>query len=134
MNGMTIRKLEDGDYLVHFDCDLRAAHERRIFVASDENGTPLSPERVPILVRIGRGRRIAKLYASGQCKTNVSIAKELGLSEFMITRFVRLTFLSPIVVKKLVSGEIPAASVMALGDKLHQMPLWRDQHKALGIE
>ena len=55
------------------------------------------------------------------------------MSQSRISRITRTAFLSPIIIEKVITGKIPASKVSALADRLSMMPLWADQHKALGI-
>ena len=52
----------------------------------------------------------------------------------MISRITRSAFLSPVIVEKVITGQIPAQKVSLLADKLISLPLWADQHRLLGID
>ena len=41
---MQIQRLDDGDFLIHIDCDLRSVAERKMFIAKDEDGNAIVPE------------------------------------------------------------------------------------------
>ena len=58
---MTIRKLNDGSFIVHYPCDLRMINERKNFVKVDGMGRPKNPEEVPIIVKLGRAYRMSEL-------------------------------------------------------------------------
>ena len=130
---MKITRLEDGDFLVHIDCDLRSLAERKRFVAVDSNGVPPHPEAVPIIVRLARARKMVEMLISGTYSCRQELGDVFGMSQSRISRITRTAFLSPIIVEKVIRGQIPASKVAALADRLSTMPLWADQHKALGI-
>ena len=52
----------------------------------------------------------------------------------MVNGNLNVSDIIPIIVEKVVTGKLPAAKVAALADKLSTLPLWADQHKALGID
>ena len=52
----------------------------------------------------------------------------------MISRITRSAFLSPVIVEKVITGQILAQKVSLLADKLIALPLWADQHRLLGID
>lgn len=131
---MRISKLDNGDFLVHIACDLRSLAERKRFVAVDAFGMPNHPEAVPIIVRIARARKMVEMLASGTYTCCQDLGDAFGMSQSRISRITRTAFLSPIIVEKVVTGKLPAAKVAALADKLSTLPLWADQHKALGID
>lgn len=131
---MQIQRLNDGDFLIHIDCDLRSAHERKMFVAKDENGVLRNPENVPIIVRLGRGRKIVEFLGSGTYKSKREVCEMFGMSASLVSRICRSAFLSPAVVEKLVTGHIPVSRFTEISDQLLANPLWAEQHKLLGIE
>ena len=104
---MQIQRLNDGDFLVHIECDLRLVHERKMFVAKDENGELRNPESVPSLVRLGRGRKMIEMLGSGTYHNKKEIAGMFGMSLPNVSRTIRSALLSPVIVDKLVSGSIP---------------------------
>jgi len=130
---MRITKLEDGDFLVHMECDLWSIAERKRFVSVDSYGIPQHPEGVPIIVRIARSRKMVEMLASGTYSCRSQLGEAFGMSQSRISRITRTAFLSPIIIEKVVTGQLSASRVSALADRLSMMPLWSDQHKALGI-
>lgn len=75
---MTIRKLSDGSFVVHYPCDLRMINERKSFVKLDGMGRPKNPEEVPIIVKLGRAYRMSELMLSGTYKSRQEVADALG--------------------------------------------------------
>ncbi|MGN0854035.1 MAG: hypothetical protein ACI4R9_00780 [Kiritimatiellia bacterium] len=131
---MQIQRLDDGDFLVHMDCDLRSVHERKMFVAKDEDGNLKNPENVPIIVRLARSRKMIELLTSGTYKNKHALGDMFGMSHAQISRTCRTAFLSPVIVEKLISGALPVPRFTAVADKLITLPLWAEQHALLGIE
>ena len=131
---MTIRKLNDGSFIVHYPCDLRMINERKNFVKVDGMGRPKNPEEVPIIVKLGRAYRMSELMLSGTYKSRQEVADALGVSVSLVSRILNCAFVSPVIVEKVLHGEISAAKVMNLVEKVHTLPFWSDQHRFLGIE
>ena len=131
---MQIQRLNDGDFLVHIECDLRSVHERKMFIAKDANGMLRSPENVPIIVRLARARKMIEMLGSGTYHNKQEIAEMFGMSSTQVSRTCRSAFLSPVIVEKLVTGALPFSTFAAVSDKLIALPLWAEQHRLLGIE
>ena len=130
---MRITRLENGEFLIHVDCDLRTIAERKMYVVTDEKGRPKTPELVPIIVRIGRGQKLLEGLLSGTYKTIVEACETLGISKSQGSRIMRYASLSPVIVEGVVSGKLNLDKVNALLDQLLAIPIWTEQHKLLGI-
>ena len=98
---MRIKRLENGDFHIHVDCDLRTARERKLFVKVDENGTPTHPEAMPIIVRLGRAMRMVEMLKSGTYTSQNEVAESMAMSRSMVSRVLRTAFLSPVIVERL---------------------------------
>ena len=131
---MRIKRLQDGDFLVHIDCDLRSIADRRMFVSVDKNGMPMHPELMPTIVKMGRAHKMVEMLASGTYATMKDMAECLDMSSSTIGRIVPAAFLSPEIVHRLIAGKLPSAKVHQLIEKVSAMPLWSDQHAFLGID
>ena len=131
---MQIQRLDDGDFLIHIDCDLRSVAERKMFIAKDEDGNLVNPENVPIIVRLARARKMIEMLSSGTYKNEQEIGDMFGMSQAQVSRLCRSAFLSPVIVEKLVDGTLPLPRFTAVADKLITLPLWAEQHALLGIE
>ena len=126
---MQIQRLNDGDFLVHIECDLRLVHERKMFVAKDENGELRNPENVPILVRLGRGRKMIEMLGSGTYHNKKEIAGMFGMSLPNVSRTIRSAFLSPVIVDKLVSAQSHSHASLPCETR-HVTPLGRTTRSA----
>ena len=131
---MRIQRLDDGDFLVHIDCDLRTISERRLFVTVDKNGMPLHPEVMPLVVKIARAQKMLEMLMSGQFKSREEIAESLGFSRSTAAKIVSVAFLSPEIVRRVVKGTLPTNRVQKLLERINNVPLWADQQAFLGIE
>lgn len=131
---MTIQRLDNGDFQVKFECDLRTVADKKMFVAVDRNGHPKKPEGVPIIVRMGRGRKLLDGILSGEFESQAHAGESIGASKTQSSRLIRLAFLSPEIVEKVLAGRLNAQRTMDLAEKLISIPIWSEQHKALGIE
>lgn len=107
-----------------------------MFVAKDANGMLRNPENVPLIVRLGRARKMTEMLGSGTYHNKREIADMFSMSMSQVSRTCRAAFLSPVIVEKLVTGAIPFARFAAVSDKLIALPLWSESelHALLGIE
>ena len=123
---MQIQRLDDGDFLIHIDCDLRSVAERKMFIAKDEDGNLVNPENVPIIVRLARARKMIEMLSSGTYRNKQEIGDMFGMSQAQVSRLCRSAFLSPVIVEKLVDGTF-AASALHGGRRQahHASPLGR---------
>ena len=131
---MQIRRLANGDIGVHVDCDLRSFAERKMFVATDEKGMPTQPDMVPIIVKFGRGKFILEGILSGTYKSQEHAGQLLQMSVPSVSRLLRMNFLSPFIVEKLISGRLNVSTVMSQIDELIKVPIWSEQHRMVGID
>ena len=60
------------------------------------------------------------------------MAEHLRVDSSCLTRIVRLGHLSPYIVEKIASGDLPHISLETL--MKIQTPIWSEQHKVLGID
>lgn len=127
---MQIQRLNDGDFLIHIDCDLRSVAERKMFIAKDEDGNLVNPENVPIIVRLAQARKVIEMLSSGTYKNKQEIGDMFGMSQAQVSRLCRSAFLSPVIV----DGTLPLPRFTAVADKLITLPLWAEQHALLGID
>ena len=91
---MQIQRLDDGDFLIHIDCDLRSVAERKMFIAKDEDGNLVNPENVPIIVRLARARKMIEMLSSGTYRNKQEIGDMFGMSQAQVSRLCRSVFLS----------------------------------------
>lgn len=131
---MQIQRHNDGDFLVHIECDLRLVHERKMFVAKDENGELRNPENVPILVRLGRGWKMIEMLGSGTYHNKKEIADMFGMSLPNVSRTIRSAFLPFARHRRQACLRLNPIHTLRYRVKLVTLPLWAEQHALLGIE
>ena len=106
---MTVVRLEDDDFLIHYACDLRSQSDKIQFVKTDDSGKPESPDEVPAIVRIGRAHAILDMIVSGTYPSRRSVADALGCNTTTVSRLLNFAFVSPEIIEKFLAGEISAA-------------------------
>ena len=130
---VTISRLENGNLLVHVDCVLKSGSVRQCFVTPDaKGGAAEGMDEVPFVRILGRAQRWKTLLATGVYGSKTELARALGVDKANLTSVLRLPYLSPVIVEKVLSGELADASVRRY--RQLSSPFWYDQHKALGIE
>lgn len=128
---LTIKRLADDDYLVHYPCDLRSQSDKLQYVKTDENGNPKAPDEVPAIVRIGRAHAILDMLASGTYTSRKTVADALGCNITTVSRLLNFAFVSPEIIERFLAGEIPASKVASIAEEVHMMPFWADQSKQI---
>ena len=130
---VTVSRLDNGNVLVHVDCVLKSGAVRQYFVTPDaKGGSAEGVDDVPFVQILGRAQRWKTLLATGAYGSKTALARALGVDKANLTAVLRLPYLSPVIVEKVLSGELADASVRRYGRLAS--PFWYDQHKALGIE
>ena len=76
-------------------------------------------------------RKWQVLLATGVYRDKKSLADALGLSQSYLGRALRLATLSPVIVEKIMLGDLPDISVTKLISLA--TPIWSEQHRLLGI-
>jgi len=107
---------------------------RQTFVVDCGNavdGDETNPETA-VEQTIRRSHKWLELLTSGTYHDRKSLAEALGLSNSYLGRILRFPFLSPIVVQKIMDGELPDISVTKL--MANPSLLWSEQHRLLGID
>ena len=95
-----------------------------VVVPNDDGSSKDEPEKMAVLTALGRSVNWCELLTSATYKNKQALAKALGLSPSYLTKLLRFPFLSPILVSKIVNGELPEASVTKLLEI--NSPFWAD--------
>lgn len=130
---LTISRLDDDDFLVHYACDLRSQMDKMQFVKTDHSGKPEAPGEVPTIVRLGRAHAVLDMMISGTYSSRRTVAEAIGSTTATVSRILNYAFISPEIIERFLAGEIPASKVVAIADKVHMMPFWAEQHRHIGI-
>ena len=127
-----IDTLPDGRIRVRVDCVLQKGTIRRVFTGSGDTAEGTEMEATPMVRALGKAWRMRQLIASNTYRGQTSLCAVLGVSRTHFREHLKLTYLSPVIVEKIMRGELPAATVKKFGGIAS--PLWYEQHKALGID
>ena len=105
---------------------------RRIYVidSQDEWRDKTFVKPTPDILMLAKSYKWLELIASGTYDSASGLAKALGCSEGTLFRALHLPFVSPVIIEKLVRGQIPNLSVASVADRWSL--LWEDQERAFG--
>ncbi len=127
-----MERLPDGRIRVHVDCVLQKGTTRRIFVKTDAESRVAAARTTPMAAALGKAWRMRSLIYDGVYKGKVSVARALGVSRTHFAENINLTYLSPVIVERIMRGDLHDATVERYGRIA--TPFWYEQHKALGID
>lgn len=127
---IAITKLPDGNVRVHVECVLKAGANRHYFQLLSEESNPSRDDYPPIVRLIGKALKWKELLTSGTYRKLDDLASALGLCEAYLRDVLRLAYLSPTIIEKVVRGELPEASVTKYA-KI-DTPLWAEQEERIG--
>lgn len=109
---VAITKLPDGNVRIHVECRLKAGANRRYFQLPVNSSSPSSSQdATPIVQLIGKALKWKELLVSGTYRKMQDLASALGLCEAYVRDVLRLAYLSPPVIERIVRGDLPDASV-----------------------
>ena len=128
---VTITKSAAGNICVHVDCKLKTGGTRQFFVNTAVKELP-KQEASPFVQILARAFKWKEMIVSGTYSDKTKLAHRLGIDKSHLSRCLRLPYLSPVIVEKILNGDIPDGSVERFG-KL-QSPFWFEQHAHLGVE
>ena len=123
---MQSRILENGNLEITVNYVIRGISGRRRIIAPDGR----MDENEPLIVNIARAIRWQKYIDEGRFANTVEMAKSLGLDQGMVARTLRLAMLSPTIIHRIITGDIPkgvslATLRVALPDS------WKEQERLL---
>lgn len=98
---MVIKRLDDDDYLIHFNCDLRAPNEKVNFIRQNASGLPDNPEEIPILARLGKANAMLEMLLSGTYASRGELATALNVNTVTISRTLNFAFVAPEIIEGL---------------------------------
>lgn len=126
---VAITKLPDGNVCVHVNCILKTGANRRYFQLPLAGGNPLHEDYPPIVRLIGKALKWKELMVSGTYRKLEDLAAALGLCEAYLRDVLRLAYLSPQIIERIVRGELPDASVTKYA-KI-DTPVWTEQEERI---
>lgn len=119
------RILENGHLEVTIPYKFRTfSYRRRIVVPGN-----VSPAEDPLVTSIARAFRWQQYIDQGKFKNIAELAKAVGQDRSLVARTLRLMFLSPKVIHKIVIGDIGNLSLAKLRQSVPEV--WEDQEKML---
>ena len=119
------RILENGHLEVTIPYKFRTfSYRRRIVVPGNT-----SPAEDPLVTSIARAFRWQQYIDQGKFKNIAELAKAVGQDRSLVARTLRLMFLSPKVIHKIVIGDIGNLSLAKLRQSVPEV--WEDQEKML---
>ena len=74
------------------------------------------------------------MIEDGTYKNGQQLANALGFDQSYVGRNIRLAFLSPYIVQKIMDGNLPPQISQGLLLEAARRPLWSEQHEMLGID
>ena len=130
---VTITRLDDDDFLIHYACDLRSQSDKIHYIKPNESGKVETPDEIPAIVRLGRAQAILDTMVSGTYASRKAVADALDTTVSTVSRLLNFAFVSPDIIERFLRGEISATKVAEVAESVHSMPLWAEQHKAMGV-
>lgn len=119
------RILENGHLEVTIPYKFRTlSYRRRIVVPGNA-----SPAEDPLVTSIARAFRWQQYIDQGKFKNIAELAKAVGQDRSLVARTLRLMFLSPKVIHRIVIGDIGNLSLAKLRQSVPEV--WEDQEKML---
>jgi len=121
--------LENGNLQVTIPILFRSLNARQKIIFPGE-----LPDNEPLAVALARAFRWQRYIDEGKVKNIRELAKKLGLDESHVGKIMRLRFLSPALVHRIVSGDIPRS--LTLKSLREAIPdIWTEQEvKWIGCE
>ncbi len=121
---MESKILENGNLEITVKYIMRGISGRKRIIMPD---TPLR-ENEPLLRHVARAFRWQKYIDEGKFSNIKEMAHVLGLEQGKVAATIRLTLLSPTIIHRIITGDIP--SKLTLDILRHGIPdLWSEQEK-----
>lgn len=123
-----ITVLENGNVLVSIPITLRESAGRKQIITDQKK---FKAENDPIVLNIARGFYWQEMIDSGKITNIRELAKIMNVNESYVGRTIRLTMLSPEIIRRAIRGTLPEDISLA---KLYKLPdRWEEQLQQLGI-
>ena len=118
------RILEDGRLQVVIPIKFRTISARKKIVIPGSK----SDDATPLVRQIARAFRWQKYIDEGKFRNSVALADAIGLDKSIVAKILRLRFLSPAIVHRIVTGDIPRS--LTLKDLRTAFPdVWSEQEE-----
>ena len=114
--------LENGNLQVSIPIKFRGIGSRHKIVYPGE------VNEAPVIVALARAFRWQKYIDEGKFRNSVALADAIGLDKSVVAKTLRLRFLSPAIVHRIVTGDIPRS--LTLKDLRTSFPdVWSEQEE-----
>ena len=118
------RILEDGRLQVVIPIKFRTISARKKIVIPGSK----SDDATPLVRQIARAFRWQKYIDEGKFRNSVALAEAIGQDKSIVAKILRLRFLSPAIVHRIVTGDIPRS--LTLQDLRTSFPdVWSEQEE-----
>ena len=129
MKQTTTERLENGNIKLTIAVDLQFIGNGKRIVQPDGSEQQDSVREI-LLTAIARGRRWQSYIDDGTVATVKEIAERIGCNESYVARIMRLSLMSPSIIRKIIAGDYPPGLTINRARK--SLPLiWTDQEKIL---
>ena len=129
MKQTTTERLENGNIKLTIAVDLQFIGNGKRIVQPDGSEQQDSVREI-LLTAIARGRRWQSYIDDGTVATVKEIAERIGCNESYVARIMRLSLMSPSIIRKIIAGDYPPGLTINRARK--GLPLiWTDQEKIL---
>ena len=129
MKQTTTERLENGNIKLTIAVDLQFIGNGKRIVQPDGSEQQDSVREI-LLTAIARGRRWQSYIDDGTVATVKEIAELIGCNESYVARIMRLSLMSPSIIRKIIAGDYPPGLTINRARK--SLPLiWTEQEKIL---
>ena len=129
----TIKTLPDGNLQITVEYVFVKRSGRKQIVMEEDRGDPENLD-MGVIRALARGRYWNTKLDNGEYSTIREIAEVVGIDESYIARIIRLSTLSPFIVRMFLNGTSPSGLSLS---KLLSTPLpdsWKEQHRMFGVK
>lgn len=128
MKQMVTERLENGNLKVTISVDLKLTGNGKRIIQPD--GTEADSGREALLTAIARGRRWQSYIDDGTVATVKEIAERIGCNESYVARIMRLSMMSPVILRKIIKGDYPPG--LTINRARRGLPvMWTEQEEIL---
>ena len=129
----TLKTLPDGNIQLTIDYVFVKRSGRKQIVMKEDRENPENLD-MGVIRALARGRYWNSKLDNGEYSTIREIAEIVGIDESYVARIIRLSALSPFIVRTFLNGTSPSDLSLS---KLLSAPLpesWEEQHKMFGVK
>lgn len=127
MNAIRTERLENGNLLVSIPITIQFTSNGKTVQGS---GAPADDSmREAILQALARGRRWQQLLDDGTVGSVREIAQRVGRDESYVARLIRMTALSPRIIREVIAGRLTPQLSISKFTKLDLPEEWEEQEK-----